>query len=1250
MVKGKAAWPRLGVPGFVYADLHRADRLRELLQVFDDALAAKQPALYKKYQGYRDRGGQGLPATELSELLVQLAPHVGDFIADLFGIRAEREQKRLDTQRELDTVFSFRKQITKQLKRKFSEAEPASWDSAALQEQIQILLTAPEHGEKPADPEQRMCELGLLLQHLSLQKPDQAQGEQLARLRRTLEADPAWVQVFAAELKLAGEKELAGALLEVIERWCWLCLQRSDLHPQVRHWACLKPVEKNDFRHLVAHESEAMQHHVRWIAPKEHRRQRNGFQLSDRRGSLRQTLYEVEHCIYCHERDTDSCSKGMHNRHGGGYRKNALGNDLIGCPLGEKISEMHVLKRKGDDIAALAVIMIDNPTCPGTGHRICNDCMKGCIYQKTEPVDIPQIETRVLTDVLALPWGFEIYSLLSRWNPLNAKRPCTLPYNGKNVLVVGMGPAGYTLAYYLLNEGFGVVGIDALKIEPLPAEWIGQDGIPQPVRDFSLLYEELDQRVMTGFGGVAEYGITVRWDKNFLKVIYLTLARRGAFRCYGGVRFGGTLNIEDAWELGFHHIALATGAGKPAIIGLRNNLMRGIRKASDFLMALQLNGAAREDSLANLQIRLPVGVIGGGLTAIDAATEALAYYPVQVKKILQRYEALVSKHSESNVRGFFNEEELEILDEFLRHARELRAERERARRESREADFASLLDRWGGSTLIYRRAIQDSPAYRQNHEEVRHALHEGIRLVEKLSPVEAVADRWGALQSLQLEHRVQEDGKWRSEGKLEMPLKTLFIAAGTSPNTIYEQEYPYTFRMDRDSFQRYELSWSKGQPSALIARDDEPIPKIGRPAPFTSYHRNGRYITFYGDTHPVYAGSVVKAMASAKDGYPCIVRLFEAEIAALDAAGQGKRDQDLQQFFRRLDEQLLASVFEVRRLTPTIVECLVKAPMQARKFEPGQFYRVQNYQALSPTTQGTLLNSEGLALTGAWVDKERGLISLIALEMGSSSKLCALWKPGDPLVVMGVTGSPTQIVKDRTIMLAGGGLGNAVHLSIGKALRAAGCRVLYFAGYRKHEDVFKIEALEQAADLIVWAVDPSGPDPRPLPVSRPQDKSVIGNIVQAMLCYAKGELGPTPIPMQEVDHIIAIGSDRMMAAIKQARHDCLSPYLKPGHTAIGSINSPMQCMMKGVCAQCLCKHIHPESSEEYFVYSCYNQDQELDRVDFENLDARLRQNSVQEKLSSLWLDHVLETDRNDGDKDAQTKVRIGLVADGTEAR
>ena len=146
----------------------------------------------------------------------------------------------------------------------------------------------------------------------------------------------------------------------------------------------------------------------------------------------------------------------------------------------------------------------------------------------------------------------------------------------------------------------------------------------RPIRSMDELREPLDARVMAGFGGVAEYGITVRWDKNFLKVARLLVERRQHFSMVGGVRFGGTITSDTAFAMGFDHVALAAGAGKPTVLDLPNGLVRGVRTASDFLMGLQLTGAARADSIANLQVRLPIVVIGGGLTAIDTATESLA--------------------------------------------------------------------------------------------------------------------------------------------------------------------------------------------------------------------------------------------------------------------------------------------------------------------------------------------------------------------------------------------------------------------------------------------------------------------------------------------------------------------------------------------------------------------------------------------------------------------------------------------------
>ena len=119
-------------------------------------------------------------------------------------------------------------------------------------------------------------------------------------------------------------------------------------------------------------------------------------------------------------------------------------------------------------------------------------------------------------------------------------------------------------------------------------------------------------------------------------------------------------------------------------------------------------------------------------------------------------------------------------------------------------------------------------------------------------------------------------------------------------------------------------------------------------------------------------------------------------------------------------------------------------------------------------------------------------------------------------------------------------------------------------------------------------------------------------------------MGPIVIPLSAVDRIIAIGSDRMMAAVAAARHGVLRPYLNPRHVGIGSINSPMQCMMKEICAQCLQLHRDPQTGEERIVYSCFNQDQPLDVVDFGVLRDRLSQNTVQEKLTRQWIARCLQ--------------------------
>ncbi len=1161
----------LGIPGFSFADLQQPAKLRELYQRFVDEVKATEPDLWAQWDQYREVP-EALGEIARSNLVVAMAPHVSRFVTRLFGVGADADALVTAT-RAYDVLFRFKIDFVRR------RALPL------LKGGAHVTATAEDHA--------------LVAPYLHDDSETALAAYGCALLDR---------EVAAKAKAAAGEgEELAAVLTEIesLKRWC-----AAHIHdPRYRGWVVFRFPENVDYDHLVHIQRPDPKLPEEMFGPDDKLRRRQGFKLTDQRYSRREVLSEIHYCVLCHERDKDSCSKGIKDKEGK-VTTNPLGFVLQGCPLDEKISEMHTLRKRGDAIGALAIVTVDNPMCPGTGHRICNDCMKACIYQKQEPVNIPQIETGVLTDVLNMPWGVEIYGLLTRWNPLNVNRPYARDYNGKNVLVVGLGPAGYTLSHYLLNEGFGVVAIDGLKIEPLPDEWL-----KHPIKQWSDIYRPLDERVLEGFGGVSEYGITVRWDKNFLTLIHLTLARRHKLQIYGGVRFGGALPVDEAWGAGIDHIAIAAGAGRPTIIDIRNNLIRGIRKASDFLMALQLTGAFKKDALSNLQARLPAVVIGGGLTGIDTATELMAYYPIQVEKILDRYTSLVAELGESRVRGMMDAEEQQILDEFLAHGKAVKAERARAASAGEAPNFIDLIRGWGGVTLAYRKRMQDAPAYRLNHEEVALALQEGISFTENMNPVEAIPDEFGHVKAMAF---TREDGS-----RIELPARTVLVAAGTVPNVTYEKEHPGTFTLDgrKKFFQGFKAVRNAG---AHFSAPDAFTLEPDANGFFTSHNTNGKFVTYYGDNHPRYNGNVVKAMASAKHGYPRVVELFAEEIAALNPAQQPERERAWQALVARLDEQLLARVERVVRLTPTIVEVIVRAPAAARHFHPGQFYRLQNFERLSPHVRvndhvASML-MEGIALTGAWVDREKGLLSLITLEMGVSSRLCAYLKPGEPVVVMGPTGTPTEIPEKSAVLLAGGGLGNAVLFSIAKALKAQGNRVLYFAGYKNGADVFKREDIEESTDQVIWATDTGNA----IEPHRPQDHHFRGNIVQAMVAYAEGKFGDPLVPLKDVSRIIAIGSDRMMNAVRLARHGVLQPHLSPNHVGIGSINSPMQCMMKEVCAQCLQRHVDPATGKEEFIFSCYNQDQELDRVDFDNLQARLRQNSVQEKLSNLWFEHVLD--------------------------
>ncbi len=478
--------------GLSFADLYDRDGLVRLDRAFVAHLSETDIGLHDRLMTAR-RDPDAVEGLDESNLLVDLAPYLEDFIGDLFAITAEVRALQA-RHHELAPLYSVKRLfVQRRAVKGIKEADAVAIDGPGVGGELNRLMGAPT-------------------------------DEPIGR----------WERRYAEHIVKWLEDEAGNAeALDIAQRYAAWATLAPEGRRKHRRGVLFKVPHRLDMHHLVPVETIERDGVTMARLPEDEWRRRDGFALTDPGTDLTGALDQANYCIWCHNQGKDSCSKGLKEKDGS-FKKSVFGVTLAGCPLEEKISEMNLVKARGNSLGALAIVAVDNPICAATGHRICNDCMKACIYQRQEPVDIPQIETRTLKDVLGLPWGFEIYSLLTRWNPLNIRRPLPRPGTGYKVLIVGLGPAGFTLAHHLVNDGHFVAAIDGLKIEPLPPEigGVALDGSRrafEPIRDVASLVEGLEDRVMAGFGGVAEYGITVRWDKNFLKIIRLLLERRAQF-------------------------------------------------------------------------------------------------------------------------------------------------------------------------------------------------------------------------------------------------------------------------------------------------------------------------------------------------------------------------------------------------------------------------------------------------------------------------------------------------------------------------------------------------------------------------------------------------------------------------------------------------------------------------------------------------------------------------------------------------
>jgi NADPH-dependent glutamate synthase beta subunit-like oxidoreductase/NAD(P)H-flavin reductase len=809
-----------------------------------------------------------------------------------------------------------------------------------------------------------------------------------------------------------------------------------------------------------------------------------GFDYRDPELTPQNALANAKYCIYCHNQDKDSCRTGMDS---------SLHTPNNGCPLDQKISEMNKIFASGFNIGALGVVLIDNPLVAATGHRICNDCMKSCIFQKQDPVNIPLIESQILNNVLGLPCGVEIYTLLTKWNPLNTAAPLPKEKTNYNVLVVGLGPAGFALSHYLLNEGHNVVAIDGLKIQPLDFD------ITKPIKDWQKIKVSLSQRLPQGFGGVAEYGITNRWDKNNLILVRLLLERRSNFKMIGGVRLGSNISQQQAFELGFHHIALCLGAGKPRYINSESYFFKGVKSAADFLMNLQQGGSFLKDSNSHLLIRMPAVVIGCGLTAVDSAVEIMHYYPTQVEKFLSSYE-----------QNMIDLDKLEpeakiIAEEFIQHALLFR-------KAIFDKEKLDILQDLGGVSICYRGTIQNSAAYKRNHEEIEHAKSIGVKFIENISPLEVLADEYDYAKNVQFK---ELDGK-----VVTMPARTVLVAIGTEEN----------------EYTRYVEATKQN-------------------------------VTHFGDCNQLYSGSVVKALASAKNGYKEITK----EMAKFPSGALS-----FQQFAKALDKQLKSKIHYVKEITPGMIELIIKSPLAARNYQAGQIFRFQNLATKIEKT------TKPLALSPYEVDSKLGLISFLIAQTGKSTKLCALLKPMEEVVLMGPNGTPNAVLDGSTTVLVGYGIRNMALLPIAKRLKEQGQQIIFLAHYAKAADRLYPGKIEDMADKIIW----SSEDEAIIP-NREQDVAVKGDLLESIL-LAQSQGKPEK-------SIVCYVPNRILTRIKNAFNNS---------NVRCNLLSPMQCMMKGICGQCIQK-----VEDKNYIFACAQPEYKL-----QNFNPKILSNRLKPKL------------------------------------
>ncbi|MCC8467523.1 MAG: 2-polyprenylphenol hydroxylase, partial [Rickettsia endosymbiont of Eriopis connexa] len=448
----------------------------------------------------------------------------------------------------------------------------------------------------------------------------------------------------------------------------------------------------------------------------------------------------------------------------------------------------------------------------------------------------------------------------------------------------------------------------------------------------------------------------------------------------------------------------------------------------------------------------------------------------------------VEEFAENYVEKDLTDEDKEIAEEFIAHARLFKEAKS-------NEELKKVFNKLGGATVYYRGKLQDSPAYKLNHEELIYALALGVDFKENMQPLRINVDKYGYMESVVFENRnrhcEQSKTAWQSQEfgltrlphqcyafpRNEVKTKTVIMAIGIENNTQFDED---------------------------------------------------KY-SYFGDCNPKYSGSVVKALASTKEGYEAINK----RLINVPSFKNSYKD-----FCTQLDYLLVSRIHKINILDNKTFELIIHSPLAAKNFKFGQFFRLQNY------SEDAAKLIEPVALSPTDIDVEKGLIRFVIYEVGKSTSLCKTLSENEKVVLMGPTGSPLEIPQNKKIVIVDSEVGN---IGLLKVLKENNNEVIFVS----YSDI-KIRKLVS------------------------------------------------------VDIVIINASPEIIEELQSLKNEIFSENTK----LIVSVNSSMQCMMKGICGQCIQK----VKGEQKYIFACSQQNQNAEIIDFKSLKTRLRQNSLQEKV------------------------------------